>query len=85
MHRFMGNVLNSQGYTQAAWWNRLPVGVWSLMVALAICCSLLIGYSAHRKASLQFTVLPFVVAVAFFLIAEIDSRTEVSFACFHKT
>jgi hypothetical protein len=43
------------------------------MVALAICCSLLIGYSAHRKASLQFTVLPFVVAVAFFLIAEIDS------------
>jgi hypothetical protein len=69
----MNDVLNRQGYTQAAWWNRLPVGVWSLMVALAICCSLLVGYSAHRKASLLFAVLPFVVAVAFFLIADIDS------------
>ena len=69
----MNDVLNRQGYTQAAWWNRLPVGVWSLMVALAICCSLLIGYSAHRKVSLLFTVLPFVVAVAFLLIADIDS------------
>jgi len=69
----MNDVLNRQGYTQAAWWNRLPVGVWSLMVALAICCSLLIGYSAHRKVSLLFTVLPFVVSVAFFLIADIDS------------
>jgi hypothetical protein len=69
----MNDVLNRQGYTQAAWWNHLPVGVWSLMVALAICCSLLIGYSAHRKVSLLFTVMPFVVAVAFFLIADIDS------------
>ena len=69
----MNDVLNRQGYTQAAWWNRLPVGVWSLMVALAICCSLLIGYSAHRKVGLLFTVLPFVVAVALFLIADMDS------------
>jgi lipopolysaccharide export LptBFGC system permease protein LptF len=69
----MNDVLNTQGYTQAAWWNRLPVGAWSLMVLLAICCSLLIGYSAHRRVSLLFTVLPLVVAIAFFLIADIDS------------
>jgi hypothetical protein len=69
----MNDVLNRQGYTQAAWWNRIPVGAWSLMVALAICCSLLIGYSAHRTATLLFTVLPFVVAIAFLLIADIDS------------
>jgi len=69
----MNDVLNRQGYTQAAWWNRLPVGAWSLMVALAICCSLLIGYSAHRRETLLFTVLPFVVAITFFLIADIDS------------
>lgn len=74
----MNDVLNRQGYTQAAWWNRIPVGVWILMVALAVCCNLLIGYGAHRNSSLLFTVLPFVVAVAFFLIADIDSpRTGV--------
>jgi hypothetical protein len=69
----MNDVLNRQGYTQAAWWNRLPVGAWCLMVVLAICCSLLIGYSAHRRVSLLFTVLPLIMAIAFFLIADIDS------------
>ena len=24
----MNDVLNSEGYTQAAWWNRIPVGAW---------------------------------------------------------
>lgn len=69
----MNDVLNRQGYTQAAWWNRIPVGVWSLMIALAICCSALVGYSAHRRASPVSTVVPFVVAIAFFLISDIDS------------
>src|SRR6516162_6264030 len=74
----MNDVLNRQGYTQAAWWNRIPVGAWSLMVSLAICCSLLIGYSARRRERVLFSVVPFLVSVAFFLIAEIDSpRTGV--------
>ena len=29
----MNNILNSQGYTQAAWWNRIPIEAWGLMVA----------------------------------------------------
>lgn len=69
----MNDVLNRQGYTQAAWWNRIPVGAWSLMVTLAVCCSLLIGYGARRKKGLLVTVLPFLVSIAFFLIADIDS------------
>jgi hypothetical protein len=69
----MNDVLNRQGYTQAAWWNRLPVGAWTLMVALAVCCGLLVGYSSHRAVSLLSTVLPVIVALAFFLIADIDS------------
>ena len=69
----MNDVLNRQGYTQAAWWNRIPVAAWSLMAALAICCGLLIGYSAHRRETLLFMVLPFVAAITFFLIADIDS------------
>jgi hypothetical protein len=27
----MNDVLNSQGYTQAAWWNRIPAAAWVLM------------------------------------------------------
>jgi hypothetical protein len=74
----MNDILNRQGYTQAAWWNRIPVAAWSLMVFLAICCSLLVGYGSRRRERFLFTVLPFLVSVAFFLIADIDSpRTGV--------
>ncbi len=69
----MNDVLNRQGYTQAAWWNRIPVGAWCLMLALAVCSTVLIGYVAHHKRSLLGSVLPLVLAVAFFLIADIDS------------
>lgn len=69
----MNDVLNRQGYTQAAWWNRIPVGAWSLMVVLSICCCLLVGYGAHQKKGLLFTALPFLLAIAFFLIADLDS------------
>lgn len=71
----MNDVLNSQGYTQAAWWNRIPISAWVLMMAMAICCNVLIGYGARGggiKSGLLF-VLPLVAAIAFFLIADIDS------------
>jgi len=71
----MNDVLNSQGYTQAAWWNRLPRGAWVLMAAIAICCNLLIGYGVRRthKEGILLFVLPLVVSVSFFFIADIDS------------
>lgn len=71
----MNDVLNSQGYTQAAWWNRIPVAAWALMVAIAICCSMMLGYGAQNSKAERtlLTVLPFVVSISFFLIADIDS------------
>jgi hypothetical protein len=68
----MNDVLNSQGYTQSAWWNRIPSEAWVLLIGIAICCNLLIGYGAHRK-SILFVILPLVVSASFFLIADIDS------------
>jgi len=71
----MNDVLNSQGYTQAAWWNRIPIAAWILMAGIAICCNVLFGYGTHNlKAggSLRL-VLPIVFSTAFFLIADIDS------------
>jgi len=69
----MNDVINSQGYTQAAWWNRIPGAAWALMFAIAIFCNGLLGYGARQMEPRLFMVLPLVVAVAFFLIADIDS------------
>jgi uncharacterized membrane protein len=71
----MNDVLNAQGYTQAAWWNRIPPAAWVLMAAIAVCCNFLLGYQARRAEAeaLLLLVLPMVVAIAFFLIADIDS------------
>lgn len=70
----MNDVLNSQGHTQAAWWNQIPVGAWILMAAVAICSNLLVGYGARRaEGAIRLLVLPLVLCIAFFLIADIDS------------
>ena len=71
----MNDVLNSQGYTQAAWWNRIPVPAWGLMVVIAIFCNVLIGYSARspKTEPILLLILPLIVAIAFFLIADIES------------
>jgi hypothetical protein len=71
----MNDVLNSQGYTQAAWWNRIPVAAWSLMVAIAVCSTMLVGIGARsgKVGYRLLSVLPLIVSIAFFLIADIDS------------
>jgi hypothetical protein len=71
----MNDVINSQGYTEAAFWNRIPRPVWWLMAAIALCSNVLFGFrsrdgKAARKLSL---VLPLVVSIAFLLIADIDA------------
>jgi len=64
----MNDVLNSQGYTQAAWWNRIPLAAWGLMAAIAMCCNLLIGYGArHAEAEgILMLVLPLLGSISFF-------------------
>jgi hypothetical protein len=71
----MNDVLNSQGYVQAAWWNRIPFAAWSLMAAIAVCANLLVGFGARnfKKNVGLFMIFPFVTSVSFFLIADIDS------------
>jgi hypothetical protein len=71
----MNDVLNSQVATQAAWWNRIPAAAWGLMVAIAACCSWLVGYGGRRLAPepVVMLVLPLIVSISFFLIADIDS------------
>jgi hypothetical protein len=70
----MNDVFNSQGYTQAAWWNRIPTAAWALMALMAFFCNLLVGYGARNtnRGSLLL-ILPLIVSIAFLLIADIDS------------
>lgn len=71
----MNDVLNSQGYVQAAWWNRIPNTAWALMASIAICANLLVGFGARnfKKNIGLFMIFPLVTSVSFFLIADIDS------------
>jgi hypothetical protein len=71
----MNDVLNSQGYALAAWRNTIPTAAWILMEAIAVFCSMLLGYNMRRldPKYLPFVILPVLVSMAFFLIADIDS------------
>lgn len=69
----MNDVLNARGYTQAAWWNRIPLAAWGMMVLIAIAANLILGYGERQTDSVLLLVVPLVVSIAFFLIADIDS------------
>src|SRR5262249_7420990 len=69
----MNDVLNSQGYTQAAWWNRLPLMAWVLLAEISACCNILFGFSSHQPRFLILLALPLAVSISFFLIADVDS------------
>ena len=71
----MNDVLNSQGYTQAAWWNRIPTSAWGLLIITAICCHVLVGYGARgeKMSASLLIVLPLVISISFLLIADIDA------------
>jgi len=69
----MNDVLNAQGYTQAAWWNRIPASAWVMMGLIAIFSNLLLGYREQKTAFLVLLIVPLIVSIAFFLIADLDS------------
>ncbi len=73
----MNDVLNSQGYTQAAWLNRIPVMANVLMMLIAMFGNLMFGFASRnpKSESRLLLVLPLVVSVAFFLIMDIDSSS----------
>jgi hypothetical protein len=71
----MNDVFNSQGDTLGADRNRIPTAAWVLMVAIGICCNLLVGwgFQGSKGGGRLLAVLPLVSAVAFMLIADIDT------------
>jgi hypothetical protein len=71
----MNDVLNSQSYTQAAYWNRIPPAAWTVLIAMAIGCSLLIGYGlkSAKAGSKLLPILPLGASIAFMFIDDLDA------------
>jgi hypothetical protein len=69
----LNDVLSAQSYTQAAWRNRIPRSAWALLVLISIFCNGLMGYIANVRSALLLLILPIVLSISFFLIADIDS------------
>jgi hypothetical protein len=70
----MNDVLNSQGYTHAAWLNRIPVEARALLVLIALLSNTMIVYSARStRRGGWLLILPLVVAISTMMIADIDS------------
>lgn len=69
----MNDVINSQGYTQASWWNRIPIAAWGFMILIAVFCYLMIGYGARGSHRRTLAILPIAISISFLLIADIDS------------
>jgi len=69
----MNDVLNRQGYTVAAWLNRVPIAAWLLMASIAIFANILLGYRSINRPKLTLLILPIALAISFFLVADIDA------------
>lgn len=69
----MNEVLDAEGRTQSAFWNRIPDAAWLLMGTIAILSCLMIGSGARTRRVALVPVLPLVIATAFLLISDLDS------------
>ncbi len=69
----MNEAIDSQGYAQAASWNRIPIAAWGLLTIVSMFCNFLVGYSLPGKRAFLSLILPIALSVSFVLIADIDS------------
>ena len=70
----MNDAINSEGYAQAAMWNRIPTGAWALLCMLGVVATTLLGFRFHQQSQIYVLTLvtPTIIATSFFLIADID-------------
>jgi hypothetical protein len=69
----MNEVIDSQGYAQAALWNRIPIAAWGLLAIISMFCNFLVGYSLPEKRAFLLLILPITLSASLVLIADIDN------------
>jgi hypothetical protein len=64
----------TQQKTMASWRNQIPLAAWLILVVFGVCSNFLIGYQMHSsdRGLAWLLVVPFVIAMALFMISEID-------------
>lgn len=64
----------TQQKTMASWRNQIPLAAWLILVVFGVCSNFLIGYHMHgsNRGLAWLLVVPFVTALALFMISEID-------------
>jgi len=71
----INDVLTSQQKARAAWRNQIPAAAWILLFVIAALCNVMLGYDTRnvqrRRVGLLW-VLPLVISLSFFMIADID-------------
>jgi hypothetical protein len=69
----INDVITARWNARAAEWSRIPVEVWILLLTVATACNILLGRVESRVSWATLLLLPLILAVSFFLIADIDS------------
>jgi hypothetical protein len=71
----MNDVLNTRGYTEAAWLNRIPAEAWALLAFIATCANFMVGLSVRHRNSMGLlaAVIPVIVSISLLLISDVDS------------
>ncbi len=74
----MNDLIDAQAYAAAAWDNRIPFEAWALMFVIALFCCALIGFDTRRPSGRfgRHLVLPVLIAISFFMIADLDSTHQ---------
>jgi hypothetical protein len=69
----INDAITARWNARAAEWSRIPVEVWVLLLTVATACNILLGRVESRVSWATLLLLPLILAVSFFLIADIDS------------
>ena len=71
----MNDVMNSEANASAAWLTRIPGEAWALLIAIAMACNFLLGFTlrARHDRIRRFFILPLIASISFFVIADLDS------------
>jgi hypothetical protein len=69
----MNDVIDSAGFTNAAWLNRVPTSAWVFMEVIAIICNLLLGYRFKGHNVIILFLFPAITSLSFFVISDIDN------------
>ncbi|QGZ71097.1 bestrophin-like domain [Aeromonas hydrophila] len=68
------DLVAAQQKTLADWRHQIPGAAWCLLIAVAMCCHFLIGYSSQpgQVSRLAVWVFPLLISLSFFMVSEID-------------